>query len=380
MDRRDFIKYSTASLAGLSLIDFISLGDVLAAGKGGKYSVVILGDTHFDAMDPEVYHAGYSLPLNPKREANHRKEFVRNGKMWQENCPRLVKRAGRLVDKDTRYIFQTGDLIHGDTADADTHKRFLDDAMSRLKTDLASGLPLVTVAGNHDLRGNDDAVCARAYSDYMVPRMSSELGQEISSTNFLFRCGPDVFIVVNFSDPDIPAIERMLGEASGARHIFMLIHSPVFPFDSAKYWWWFLLGDRQDSRAAERRHIRSLLARNNVIVLCGHVHTTEFMDWYGDGGRITQMTMSSVWSKASMGEYSESENRPEQYGTLLFDKDPKLLNGIAPALFDEYRPGLKAYSRSVAVGSYKLIVDGRHVYVDFYAGDSPRLSKRFTLR
>ena len=39
-----------------------------------------------------------------------------------------------------------------------------------------------------------------------------------------------------------------------------------------------------------------------------------------------------------------------------------------------------SYSIADAAGSYKLIVDGRHVWVDFYAGDSARRTKRFKLR
>ena len=35
---------------------------------------------------------------------------------------------------------------------------------------------------------------------------------------------------------------------------------------------------------------------------------------------------------------------------------------------------------SEAAGSYKLTVDGSRVWVDFYAGDSARVSKRFRLR
>ena len=49
--------------------------------------------------------------------------------------------------------------------------------------------------------------------------------------------------------------------------------------------------------------MRRLLAENNAIVLCGHTHTTEFLDWYGDGGRITQMTMNSVWRDDATGRY-----------------------------------------------------------------------------
>lgn len=49
-------------------------------------------------------------------------------------------------------------------------------------------------------------------------------------------------------------------------------------------------------------------------------------------------------------------------------------------VFDEYRPGIRDYSLSWAAGSYKLIISGPRVYVDFYAGDSRLLSKRFILR
>ena len=166
MDRRDFIKISAAGLAGLSLPAFPEA----AFAKGGaasdkSYSVVILGDTHYDAADPEVYHAGYTDP-KPEREAIHRKEFARNGKMWAERCPALLNRAACLVDDDTAFVFQVGDLIQGDTADAETHKRFLDDTLNLMKGSVAPDLPFVTVMGNHDVRGNDDSVCRQAYREY----------------------------------------------------------------------------------------------------------------------------------------------------------------------------------------------------------------------
>lgn len=349
------------------------------AAEDNKYSVVILGDTHYDDVDPEKYHKGYTDP-NPKRLENHRKEFVRNGKMWSGRSKDLVKRAACLVDEDTRYVFQMGDLIQGDTADAETHKLFLDDAMNLFKSQLAPDLPFVTVAGNHDLRGNDDAVCTQAYIEYMSDRMSRELGQEISGPNFLFRSGQDAFVVANFTKPKVEEITALLKQAAGSRHVFLIIHAPVFPFDDTRYYWWFLLGDRKDSRAEERREMRKLLASLNAIVLCGHTHTTEFLDWYGDGGRITQMTMSSVWGSEEQANYTEIASGRESYGTLMFKKKPEIATEANLALFEEYRNGIREYSISDSAGSYKLTVDGPRVYVDFYPGDSPRPAKRFILR
>lgn len=344
------------------------------------YNIVILGDTHYDAADPERYHAGYHLE-NTKRESAHRKEFVRNGDMWAGRCKDLVKRASCLIDDNTRYVFQMGDLIQGDTADAATHTRFLEDAMGLLKSSLAGDLPLVTVCGNHDVRGNDDAVCAQAYADYMLPRLSAELGQDIPATSFSFKAGPDVFVFIDFTRSDVPLIEQLLEQAAPTRHLFVVVHCPVFPYDNPKYYWWHLLGDRKDSRAAERRHIRALLARKHAIVLCGHVHNTEFLDWYGDGGRITQMTMSSVWSSPARGSYSELATGADGYGKLMLEQEPELKeNEAIAALFAEHRAGIRAYSKADSAGSYKLIVEGEKVFVDFYAGDDARRSKRFELR
>ena len=374
MDRRSFFKISAGGALSLAL----PWNGVAGPVREKPYSVVILGDTHYDAMDPEKYHAGYSLE-NKKREANHRLEFVRNGKMWSSRCPELVKRAACLIDDETRCVLQMGDLIQGDTADAAAHRRFLADAMDLFKRDLAPDLPFVTVAGNHDLRGNDDAVATQAYLDYMPARMSEELGKEITDANFGFSLGEDAYVVINFTHPDLGAIERLLAEADGARHLFVMVHCPVFPYDSKKYFWWFLMGNKTDSRAEQRRYVRRLLAERNAIVLCGHVHRTELLDWEGDGGRITQMTMSSVWAKESQGSYRVLAEGKKGYGSVNFDHSP-LKTPETAALFEEYREGIRRYSMAESAGSYKLIVGQKDVHVDFYAGSSPRLSQRFQLR
>ena len=334
--------------------------------KRDKYSVVILGDTHYDTADPEVYHAGYR-DANPSKEESRRKEFARNGNMWADRCLRLVDNAAGLVDKDTRYVLQVGDLIQGDTADSTTHARFLDDAVNLLKTHIAPDLPFVTINGNHDRRGMDDSMCRRAYRAYMLPRMSQELGQEITHTSYLFRQGPDAFVAVNYASSNLEEIKSLLEEARGSRNVFVLIHTPVFPFDDPEIYHWFFLGSRKDSHAKERREMRALLASLNAIILCGHTHQTELLDWKGDGGRITQMTMSSVWEADSLSNYSVQHSGADGYP----DYSP---------IFDEYRPGIKRYLCSRAVGSYKLIVSGSRVFIDFYAGDSPHPSERFILR
>ncbi|MCQ2115914.1 MAG: metallophosphoesterase [Bacteroidales bacterium] len=368
MDRREFFRFSALGLAGLTLGDRLTQAE--ACSRKDAYSVVILGDTHFDTAPEELYHSGYYDP-SPTREANHRKEWVRNCEMWEDRCPRLVKRAAALADKNTRMFFQVGDLIQGDTGNIESHQRFLGDVMTKIKGMLGS-LPFVTVIGNHDLRAAaDDSYGYQAYREYMPGRMAAELGQEVDSTNFAFRIDKDAYIVVDFCKPNDVEVERLLKETEGARYTFVLCHAPFFPYNSKKYYNWYYHGRDKDKTA--RNRMLGLFAKRDAIVLCGHTHSTEFMDWYGMGGHITQMTMSSVWAKEEIGHYKPDLEGAEQYGVksdMTYKKEA----------FDEFRDGIRSYSSTYCAGSYKLNVSDKGVTVDFYAGDSKKVSKTFVLR
>lgn len=382
MDRRDFLKFSATGIFSLGMASEIKAAEALRIKKPRRdsYSVVILGDTHYDTAPDTVYHTGYSDP-NPTREANHRKEFARNAEMWSDRLPRLTKRAACLIDRNTRFAFQTGDLIQGDTGNVLTHKLFLDDAFNMLK-DYMGPLPLVTVAGNHDYRAKNDAEAVRAYKEYMPARLSSELGVKVDGSDFSFRVGPDAYIAVDFTITDDEKVARLVEEAADARYIFILCHAPVFPYDSAKYSNWYYHG--RDKSMETRNRMLKLFAKHNVIVLCGHTHTTEILDWRGYDGRISQMTMNSVWSTEKTGVYNVNAHGAEEYGKLLLSKldagDDEKAKAAAHRLFDEFRPGIRQYSRSAAAGSYKLNVSDEGVTVDFYVGDSTRVTETFVLR
>ena len=65
MDRRSFFKISAGGALSLALPWNGLAGPV----REKPYSVVILGDTRYDAMDPEKYHAGYSLENKKRAES-----------------------------------------------------------------------------------------------------------------------------------------------------------------------------------------------------------------------------------------------------------------------------------------------------------------------
>jgi predicted phosphodiesterase len=375
MNRRQFLALSSAGLLDLL---WSSRAEAKALNLSKEdYNIIILGDTHFDTEPASVYHSHYNEKVEWLNRVQ-RAEFKRNGEMWRERCPRLVSRAAELMDDKTRMVFQMGDLIQGDCGDPEVHKKMLDDVMNRFKTEFG-GRPFVTVAGNHDIRGTG---AEKAYHEYMPARMSRELDEPITKTTFSFHIGPDAFIVIDFNTPDDAEIERQLAATAGARHTFILTHGPVFPSDDSSCRW-FLHGGADPKNTEARRHFRQEFARRQAIVLCGHTHNTEFADWYGDGGRITQMTMNSVWAADELGTYTVEAQGAKQYGELRKNipaaDDESKLKDETP-LFDEYRSGLKRYSFSPAAGSYKMTVGKKHITIDFYAGDSRNISHTFKVR
>lgn len=160
MNRRDFIAVSALSLTSMTFLNF----PVLAGAKSRKdknYSIVILGDTHFDTEPADVYHSHYNEKVEWLNRVQ-RAEFARNGEMWRERCPRLLKRCACLADENTQIALQVGDLIQGDCGNGDVHRKMLDDVMNAFKKEFG-GLPFVTVEGNHDVRGTD---AKKVYHEY----------------------------------------------------------------------------------------------------------------------------------------------------------------------------------------------------------------------
>lgn len=376
MDRREFISMSAASLAGLALFGIPGVAFAKDASKGPrKYSVVILGDTHFDTEPDTVYHSNYNEPVEWLNRVQ-RAEFARNGEMWRERCPRLLQRCADLVDKNTEMAFQMGDLIQGDCGKGEVHQKMLNDVMDAFKQKF-NGIPFVTVVGNHDIRGVD---AEKVYHEYMPKRMSQEIGKDIEKTTFYFTIGPDAFLVLDFNSPDDAEIEKMLQETKDARHTFIISHGPVFPMDGSSCRWFFH-GGKNDAEV--RRHFREEFAKRNAIVLCGHSHHTTLTEWKGDGGIITQMEMNSVWSNDERGTYKINTDNPADYGmarmSMKANADGSPIADES-ALFEEYRPGLTRYIDSITAGSFKLNVDPKHVTIDFYAGDSAEKTCTFKLR
>lgn len=339
----------------------------------------VLGDIHFDSPDPKFYHTDYTHSTSQKRYKAHLAEHVRNSEMWKERSPRLVRASGACLRKDAAFALQMGDLVQGDCGNAATHRRMLDDAFAFVKGAYGGNLPLVTVAGNHDIRGDMKGDGARKTMEKWMPQtMSKEIGVPVAGTTFSFRQGPDVFIVIDFNEPrpNLATIKRLLEESKDARYTFIVSHGPVIPSGQTR---WFLMGGKK--RDVERKELRSLFARRNAICLCGHTHKLEFYDCEFPEGRISQFVFNSVWSKPEWGTTKVLGEGAAAYGRHRFGDAGNGLGAKSDAeLLAEYTSAVRGYCFAEAAGHYRLEVSDAGVSVAFYGGDATTPSRTFQLK
>ena len=367
--RRDWLKGCAAST--------LSLGcrTALAARTPGNYSVVLLGDTHYDTFPSSTYHAHY----DNDRKAEwlwrvQRAEFMRNGDMWADRCPRLLKASADCMPSDARFVLQLGDLVQGDCDHKPTHKRMLDDVMQLMKRAYAGRLPFVAVEGNHDIRG-DGAL--KAYHEWSNATMGRELGQEVTSTTYSFRQGDDAWVVADFNCPDPELVNRLVDSAQGARHLFLVTHGPLVFSDSGSFRW-SLFGAPKHNEV--RRALIAKLMRRRAIILAGHTHVIDFKRLRSSEGELTQFITSAVWTNEEMAFSRPIATTPGEYGEFT---GSQLTSEGARKDFHtcigEVKPHLVGYSLTRAAGHATLTVTDSSVKATFYPGDSRKPGQVFEL-
>ena len=323
LGRRDWLKGCAAGALCLG-------GSASFAQNPGAYSVVLLGDTHYDAHPASTYHSHY----DNDRKAEwlwrvQRAEFMRNGDMWAERCPRLLKASAACLPSNARFVLQLGDLVQGDCDDQPTHKRMLDDAMQLMKRAYAGNLPFVVVEGNHDIRGDG---AREAYHDWSNATMGRELNQTVASTTFSY---------------------------TGSFR-------------------WSLLGAAKYDEA--RRALIAKLMRRRAIILAGHTHMIDFKRVKSSEGELTQFITSAVWTNEEMAFSKPRYTDPKGYGAL---NGPKLTDAKAREDFrvclGEVAKDLKEYWFACAAGHATLAVSDRSVKASFFPGDARAPSQVFEL-
>lgn len=362
------------------LVVFLAVLFIGGSGLANSYRVLLLGDTHYDG-DKDVYHS--ACYANGKKPPHYiEAEFARNSAMWKERNPKLVASAYSKKTADTSFVLQLGDLVQGDCGDPVVHTKLLKDTVDYFKKAMP-GLPFVSAAGNHDIRGEG---ARKAYADYMPARMSQELnappinaGVTLKKTTFAFRHKKDLYVIVDFNNPDDQVIKDAFKQHADARYKFVVTHGAVLPWDG----WGVTYGLYGGKVNKRREAMRKVFSENNVIVLTGHVHGMAYCKYVDSVGSITQLMINSVWMENSPKTLKPLATKPEDVGSnvkRMYKKKTKDLEAYL-SILNGFKANLTEYFFAHGAAGYATMdVSDKGVTVTYYTCDQRTPSKVFTLR
>ena len=276
----------------LTLLLFACCAVSAAPPPAGKsYRVLVLGDTHYDAMK---FHKGKALTANKAGEQS------RNLKMWKGASQRLLTAAGKQAETDKAVCaFQLGDIAQGDADSPELMRDMLSEAYSTVGRFIP--VPLYPVKGNHDIRlrgkngkgKNNNA----PYRESILPVLSQMLGvPPLDRANYTLTLGEDLYIVVDgfYQAKECTGfVKRSLEEHPRARYVFLLTHLPVLPASSGGPFW--LLPGHYE--------IADMLETRNAVILAAHTHGFSLATRTTRRGKVVQFittSMGSAWDPSSV--------------------------------------------------------------------------------
>lgn len=373
IQRRNFILGALAA-AGCPAAAFAAPRD----GRWDRYSVAVLGDTHFDTEPDTVYHAHYD---DTNRWAKvQRAEFKRNGEMWRERCPRLLASSAALARKgDTRFILQLGDLIQGDCDDFDVHVKMLVDCMKYMQKPYPAGMPFLTVKGNHDYRGKGGFGAYDSFVKKFVARQVAKVAgrkpaSPVKYPAFSFRTGPDLWVFADFETRNVDAISDLIDADKTARYVFLVTHGPFTPHPFKRNYAWRLAGRTEKARV----RLYETLSRRKAIVLSGHTHSVTYYRHRNKFGSFTELTVNSVWTGNTPVTGEASEGKLADYGYRA-----RKMEGEAREKYEKelalFKSGITEFFNNWSAGHFRLNVSDSAVTVDFYPGDAQKSARTFKM-
>ena len=331
------IKFFRTIWSALALFVWTAAADDSTAQN---YDLLLFSDLHYDRID-------LHRP-DPKRPFL-KEQTRRYSTSWQTEMPRILAAAGK---KKFAFPILLGDNVEGyfyppealATAMDELHKLMKEHVSERYKA----------VIGNHEYPKTTRAV---------FEKKAAELGIA-PSCNFTFRHGGDFFIVWDNIAARLKFIEDALKEAQGARRIFLLCHLPVLPMGGGSPRWIAFGRPDQD---ADRKALLSLLAKHNVIVLCGHMHRFAWSEYVSSEGRITQLMLNSIMDRTSW-QTPEAFAMNKEFpffaqSDFERSKNPDELR----AFLAEYAPFLKESRQFAAYGYVILHITPDAVTADLYS-------------
>jgi len=190
------------------------------------------------------------------------------------------------------FVLQVGDMVEGLCWTEELATRQNQEALAFVRN-AKLGAPFFFTKGNHDMTGDG---ATEAYKNVFYPFLSEQTagfkgGGNLQKAFYAIEHGAALFCCFDAYDNDsLDWLDATTAKRT-ARHCFVVIRPPAVPY-GARATWYLYNGDKEKAR---RGKILSLLGRQNVYVVGGHIHKfNTIVRETSDNGKFAQLGISII--------------------------------------------------------------------------------------
>jgi hypothetical protein len=371
--RRHFLQTSLGAAASLT-----HAARAASASTGAGFSFILLGDLHYDKLEH------HDMAWLQKKKGGDLGQIKNYSRITADIMPKLFTRVRETIatlnqtpETKVAFVLQVGDMVEGLCGTAELAARQNSEALEFVRSSKL-GVPFLFTKGNHDVTGDG---ATEAFKDVFHPFLSEQISlvktgaEKLQRAAYSLEHGNAHFCCFDAYDSEsLEWLEAALAKRTAA-HCFVTIHPPVVPYGARATW--HLYASEKDK--SKREKLLTLLGKQNVFVLGGHIHkfNTTCRSTPG-GGKFAQLAISSVINS------DEVKPRDELHGLAEYNGDQiRVEPHFSPeteearrAVYAAEAPSVKEFEYADLPGYAVVTVKGGSVKADIYAGVSSRLWRR----
>jgi 3',5'-cyclic AMP phosphodiesterase CpdA len=325
LSRRQFTRGVLGAAAAASLLT----GRAGAASPDADFSILVLGDTHFDKL---AHHDMDWIRREKKGDLGQIENYSR---ISEEVLPSLLAEVRDQV-KSARvpFVIHLGDIVEGLCGT---------DALARTQSEEATGMfakdqigaPVLLTKGNHDVTGPG---APRAFEQVLTPAFRHPGQERTEGACSVVSHGGAWFVFYDsYSPASLEWLERVAADHDpAAGPMVLIIHQPVVPYTGRC---WHVFNRPQD--AERRARLLQVLAKHRAVVLNGHLHRYGLLrrsvGENGADGWFDQLSLISVIPERDV-KVRDDLTGDAAYGPSLTDLEPQ----FSPSTVDQRRSTLSA--------------------------------------
>jgi Icc-related predicted phosphoesterase len=334
-------------------------------------SFIVLGDMHYDKFE---YHDLDYVMTRPQDFKQIFTEYPQYTAFFLPRFMQLIRSQSDSITPKVKAVVQLGDLTEGVSGNYD-----LAVEMNRGVVDLINSydfkVPWILAKGNHDVSNSPGQ--PEAWLKVMKPFVERQVRKQVSNGMYAYKMDDDIefFVLDQFfsKDQNVPesAILQFLDTAlkrSSAKHKFLVTHQPVVPV-TQRCWHLFSGARRPVPDSTIREKFLSLIAKNKMIVLCGHLHEYSVLSRKTREGNIVQVMVNSV--NRELGVASPKNLITQYEGEKWVEKDPDWQPADAKKraeILRKERGNITTFKRADLPGYAVIKLQNNNVILEYFNG------------